>query len=136
MDISKDEREVGNYKEAERRRLKSKRILIGAITLFIIILLLTIGGGFEIHTNYLDKEIKKIDSLQNELDIRGIVYDKNYIASQDSISKIDTLEVRHEKGFIKFKTKDDATQKKLDDINNLNAPYPKLDSLAENIRFQ
>ena len=123
---------VGEYEEFKRRRLRLEKIFLSIIAVLVLIIILGSTGGYKLHLNFLDKGIKKIDSLQNELNIRGIVYQENYEKSIDSISKIDELEDVHKKGFIKFKTKDDETQKNLDSINNINASFAKLDSIAKN----
>ena len=121
--------------KADKSRLRAKRIFIGVIVLLLIIIASGGFGGYRMHQKYLNEEVKKKDSIQEQLDQRDIFYELNKQEAIDSVKRLNPKEDEYKGKFIYYFNKSESLQKQLDFIHSLDIDNERLESLARNARY-
>ena len=121
--------------DAERRRLRTKRILIGVVVIFILIIASGSVGGLKLHQKYLETERNKVDSIQDVLDVKDEQYAIRFQEGIDSVQQLNIKENDYFDAMLWYKGEAERLQGELDFIHSLNIDNERLDSLARNIRY-
>ena len=114
----------------------SKYILIG---LGIVIVFFLFGFGdssYRFAKNYFKDKIQESEFIQDLLKEKDLEYAERFKKSKDSLLEIRENEKEIEDSINKYKFKYGQIQNQRDAINDINASYSELDSLARHVIYK